>query len=411
MNIVLICYVYPPEVAPAGVMIRELAEDLSSAGHRVTVLTGWPNHPKGVLFPGFKAQWRQTEQHGRYSVMRVAHAICSKASALARLWVYLTFALSSFLNGLILGKQDVVVCLSTPLMGVWTAWALARLWRGKFVNVIFDLWPEAIHNAGLVGKTHPLYRLTRWVDTRNCLWSDEITTLGEGMRNQIAERGVDPEKVQVVPFWIDTDLIRPMDRNNAWRREQGIHPDTFVALFAGTIGYASGAQMLVQTAEAMADRSDILLLVVGEGVVKDELQQLAAERGSQNLKFLPFQPAERLAEMQSAADVGLVTLLPQSGSTSVPSKVLGYMAAGRAVIASATDDTDTARLIRQAECGLAVPAQDGEALAEAIVSLADDRSKAETLGRRARDYAVEHFSRGAVIGMYREVILGEASGG
>lgn len=411
MNILLICYVYPPEPAPAGVMVRELAEDLSSAGHRVTILTGWPNHPKGVLYPGFKTQWRHTEREGRYRVMRVAHAIRSKASALARLWVYFTFAVSSFLNGLVLGKQDVVVCLSTPLMGVWTAWAMARLWRGKFVNVIFDLWPEAIHNAGLVNQKNPLYRLARWVDTLNCLWSDEITTLGEGMRDQIADRGIDPQQVQIIPFWIDTDLIRPMDRDNAWRREQGIPTDKFVALFAGTIGYASGAQMLVHTAEAMADRHDILLLVVGEGVVKDELQRLAAERGCRNLKFLPFQPAERLAEMQSAADVGLVTLLPQSGSTSVPSKVLGYMAAGRAVIASATDDTDTARLIHQAQCGLTVPAQDGEALAEAIVSLADDRPRAAALGQRAREYAVEHFSRGAVIGMYRRVILGKARGG
>lgn len=408
MRILLICYVYPPEPAPAGVMVRELAEDLSASGHRVTVLTGWPNHPKGVLYPGFQARWRHTERDGRHRVVRVAHAICPKSSALARLWVYFTFAVSSLLNGLVLGRQDVVVSLSTPLLGVWTAWALARLWRGRFVNVIFDLWPEAIHNAGLVRRRHPLYRLARWLDTRNCLWSDEITTLGRGMRDQITERGIDPQRVHVIPFWIDTDRIRPMPRDNAWRRQQGIPPETFVALFAGTIGYASGAQMLVRTAEALVDRHDILLLIVGEGVAKDELQRLAAGRGVRNLKFLPFQPAERLAEMQSAADVGLVTLLPQSGSTSVPSKVLGYMAAGRAVLASATEDSDTARLIRQAECGLTVPAQDGAALAGAIISLADDRPRAEALGRRAREYAVEHFSRGAVVGMYRGVILGKA---
>ena len=407
MNILVICYVYPPEPAPAGIMVRDLAEDLASAGHDVTVLTGWPNHPRGRLFPGFQARWRHTERDGRHRVVRVAHAICSKASAMARLWVYFTFAVSSLLNGLVLGRQDVVVSLSTPLLGVWTAWALARLWRGRFVNVIFDLWPEAIRSAGLVRQRHPLYRLARRLDTRNCLWSDEITTLGQGIRDQIAERGIDPRRVHVIPFWIDTDRIRPMPRDNAWRREQRIPPETFVALFAGTIGYVSGAQMLVRTAETLADRQDILLLIVGEGVAKDELQRLAAERGLRNIKFLPFQPARRLAEMQSAADVGLVTLRPESGFTSVPSKVLGYMAAGRAVIASATEDTDTARLIRQAECGLAVPAQDGAALAGAIISLADDRPRAEAFGRRAREYAVEHFSRGAVIGKYREVILGE----
>jgi colanic acid biosynthesis glycosyl transferase WcaI len=411
LRVLIICYVHPPEVAPAGVMVRDLAEDLAAGGHDVTVLTGWPNHPRGKLFAGFRARWRHTERDGRHRLVRVAHGICSKASALGRLWVYFTFAVSSFLNGLVLGRQDVVVSLSTPLLGVWTAWALARLWRGRFVNVIFDLWPEVIRNAGLVRAANPLYRLTRWVDTRNCLWSDRITTLGEGMRDQIAERGIAPERIEVIPFWIDTDRIRPLPRDNAWRRQQGIAPEIFVALFAGTIGYASGAQMLVRTADALAGRGDILLLIVGEGVVKDELERLAAAQGARNLKFLPFQPADRLAEMQSAADVGLVTLLPQAGSSSVPSKVLGYMAAGRAVIASATDDTDTARLIRQAECGLAVAAQDGAALAEAIVSLADDRPHAEDFGRHARQYAVEHFSRGVVIGKYRQVILGQTPAG
>jgi len=204
---------------------------------------------------------------------------------------------------------------------------------------------------------------------------------------------------------VDTEKSKPLPRDNAWRREQGIAAETFVAMFAGTIGYASGAQVLADTAAALADRQDILLLVVGEGVVKAELERLAAERGLRNMRFLPFQPADRLAEMQSAADVGLVTLLPQSGMSSVPSKVLGYMAAGKPVVASVPEDTDTAGLIRRAECGGVTPAPDGGAMARAIESLADDRERTEGLGRRARQCAVESFSRAKVVAMYRDAIV------
>lgn len=405
MKILIICYVHPPEVAPAGVMVRELADDLAERGHDVTVLTGWPNHPYGKLFEGYRAAWRQVTPDGRHRLMRVGHAIQSKSSPLARLWVYFTFAVSSLCSGATLGRQDAVLCLSTPLLGVWTAWLLARMWGARFINVIFDLWPETLRNAGLIGDSLA-YRAIRRLDTLHCRLSDEISTLGQNLRQQIVARGIEPARVHVLPFWVDPDKIRPLSRLNDWRREQGIPDDTFVALFAGTIGYASGAQILARTAEALLDRPDILLLVVGEGVVKSELMGLAAQRKLPNLRFLPFQPAERLAEMQSTADVGLVTLLPGSGGSSVPSKVLGYMASGRPVIASCQDDADTAQLVRAGQFGLVTPCQDPQALAGAIRRLADDAPLRATYGQRARQWLLEHYSRPVVVEQYARLIVG-----
>jgi colanic acid biosynthesis glycosyl transferase WcaI len=235
--------------------------------------------------------------------------------------------------------------------------------------------------------------------------SDTIITLGENIRQQILLRGVATECVQILPFWIDTQRIRPLDSDNSWRRRQGIAPERFVAIFAGTIGYASGAQMLVHTAEKLADRPDILLLIVGEGPVKNELEVLANQRNLTNMRFLPFQPEEYLAEMQSTADVGLVTLLPKSSFTSVPSKVLGYMASGRAVVASVPAHSDTAQLINTAGCGIVVEAQDPQAMAQAIATLADDRQRCQNLGSRARSYTVEHLSRQAAVKQFQKVIM------
>ncbi len=406
MKILIICYVYPPEVAPAGIMVRELADALTDKGHQVTVQTGWPNHPQGKLFPGYQQKWRQMERHGRHNVQRVAMMIADKSSPIRRMGVYASFAASSFLNGLSLGRHDVVVCLSTPLMGVWTAWALARLWRARFVNVIFDLWPEAILNAGLI-KNNLLYRIIRKIDTLNCRCSDAISVLGQGMKDEVVARGIAPGNVDVIPFWIDTQKIKPISRDNPWRREQSIPPETFVALFAGTIGYTSGAQILVETAKLLEHRKNILILVVGEGVVKKELETMARDAGTANLRFLPFQPDSRLKEVQGTADVGLVTLLPDSGISSVPSKVLGYMAAGRPVIASAAENSDTARLISSAPCGLVCPPQNPQALADSIVQLADDELKCCDFGLNAREYAEKFFSPASVINKYERLICNQ----
>src|SRR5690606_33592347 len=132
----------------------------------------------------------------------------------------------------------------------------------------------------------------------------------------------------------------------------------FVALYAGTLGLVSGAQVIVRAADRLRARQDIVFLVVGEGAAKRAAMQEAKRLALNNIRFMSFQPRERLSEMQAAANVGLVTLAPGRGRTSVPSKVLGYMAAGRAVVAAVDRDSDTAREIERHECGVVVPADD-----------------------------------------------------
>jgi len=405
-SVVLVCHVFPPEPAPGGIMIAELAEHLARGGHRVTVVTGWPNHPSGVLYPGWARKRRQvTEDPRGFRVMRCDHSIHPRGRAGWRLWYYLTFALSAGLGVLRVHRPDVVVSLSTPLFGSPAAWLASRLKGARFVYAIFDLHPEATANAGQMTRGIA-YRVLRAVDAALCRRTDSIITLTEGLRDEILARGIDPGKVHVAPLWLDGDRIRPSERDNAWRHACGLSPDTFVALFAGTIGFASGAEVLLDAAERLGRRKDIVILCVGEGPVKDRMERAAAERRIVNLRFLPFQPEERLNEMQAAADTGLVTLLAEAGRTSMPSKVLAYMAAGRAVIASVSDDCDTARLVREDQCGIVVPCQDPSALAEAIEALADDRTLCSSLGRRGREAYERRFSRDAGAKRYEALIFG-----
>ncbi len=405
-KVVLVCHVFPPEPAPGGIMVAELAEHLARIGHEVTVITGWPNHPGGVLYHGWTRKRRQVLNDSRgFRVMRCNHSVHPRSRVGWRLWYYLTFAVSAALGLLRVRRPDVVFSLSTPLFGSPAAWIVSRLKRARFVYAIFDLHPEAALNAGQM-RRGIVYRMLRAVDTVLCRRSDSILTLTEGIRMEIMARGIDPGRVHVAPLWLDGDRIRPSERDNEWRRGCGLAPGTFVALFAGTIGYASGAEVLLDVAERLSRRQDIVMLCVGEGPVKDRMEKAAAERRITNLRFLPFQPEERLNDVQAAADAGLVTLLPQAGRTSMPSKVLAYMAAGRAVVASVSEDCETAILVRANECGIVVPCQDPSSLAEAIEALADDRSRCLELGNRGREAYERCFSRDAGVKRYEALILG-----
>lgn len=405
LRVFLIGYIYPPEVQSMGVMLQELAEDLARAGHDVTVVTGWPNHPAGVLFPGWKKQFCRVEDTPEgFRLVRCLHAICGIRKITSRLWYYLSFALSSYLNSMNLGPADVVVSMSTPIFGTWAARSLAKAKRAAFVYEIDDLLPEAARNAGMM-KEGMVYRTLRRLDTSLCRKSNAIVTLSNEMKSHIAARKVDEDKVHVVPFWIDTDKIVPRDRVNAWRRNQGISETAFVALYAGTIGLISGSEVLIDAAKQLKDRPEILFLIVGEGVGRDRLQERAVQEGLTNMRFLPFQPADVLADVFATADVGLVTLLPEAGKTSIPSKVLGYLAAGRGVVASVLSDCGLADLIRAGDCGRVVPCQDSTAIAQAIAQLADDREGCRDMGRRGRSYVEREYGRSRCTKTYESLLV------
>lgn len=385
----------------------ELAEDLAAAGHRVTVLTGWPNHPKGILYKGWKVRFRHVSWDPKgYRIVRCGHAMVPRGRMSGRMWYYLTFGLSALINGLMIKRIDTVYNDSTPLFGTWLGWLLAKAKCARVVYSIMDLYPESAGNAGMM-REGLVYRMLRWADTRLCKRSDAIATLSEGLKRGIAKRGIDPKRIKVIPFWVDPDKIRPCNRENPWRRAHGIPTDKFVVLYAGTIGYISGAEVLVNAARRLQVCDDILILVVGEGVAKAQMEKQARDAGLSNMRFLPFQSAEVLSDMQATADVGLVTLLPKAGETSFPSKVLGYMAAGRAVIASCSETADTASLIRNGGFGVVTPTQDPQTLADAIRTLADDRKRCEALGAKARAYLLKHLSRQIVVEKYKKVILGD----
>ena len=405
MNVAIVCYIYPPEVAPAGQMVKELSEDLTAAGHSVSVITAFPNHPKGVLFDGWEMETAREEEHDGVRVVRVAHSTSPDRGVKARLRFYTTFAINSFRAGMKLGRLDAVLCLSSPVVGAFFCWLLAFCRRARFFYIIWDIYPEVAVSTGAI-KPGLLARICLKLDTWLCRRAAKVVTISGGMKRTLLERGLLEESVDLVPVWLDTDEIKPQERMNAWRREQDIDEGKFVALYAGTVGLISGAEIVLDAAARLAHHEDVMILFVGDGEMKPTLVARARELGLTNVRFVPFQPRERLAEVQSTADVGLVTLKRGKGRTSVPSKVLGYMAAGRPVLASVDFDCDTALWVENSGGGWVTPAEDATALADALVRAANNRSESDRRGASGRAFLERELSRTGCTGAYEALIRG-----
>jgi colanic acid biosynthesis glycosyl transferase WcaI len=191
--------------------------------------------------------------------------------------------------------------------------------------------------------------------------------------------------------WVDTELIRPLPKINSFTRENNLS-ERFVVLYAGNIGLSQGLETILSTAEMLADQKDIQFVFVGDGAGREVLQFQAKQRHLPNVQFNSYLPRERLPELLACADVSLVILRRGVGSDSLPSKTFSIMASGRPLIVSIDEESETWKLVKRAEAGVWVPPEDPSKLAEAILTLKQDKALCERLGQNGRVWAEQHHS-------------------
>lgn len=397
-SLMLISQWFPPEHAPMGYMLKELAEHMAGQGWAVDVVTGFPNHPSGKVFEPYRKKLLLREQLGNIRVNRLWLFTSERRSLITRALNFLSFMCSVLVFLLFRKPPALVFAVMQPLPIGAMLTVLARIKGFKLILNVQDLHPDVMVDLGLI-RNPMLIRFLRKLETTGYLRADALAVICEGFKGHVRQKG-STRPVAVIPNWIDIDEIHPrvFDPNPVCE-QAGISQGSHVVLYAGTLGHVSGAQVAIEAARHAAHRSDVVWLFVGEGPIVDQLKTQA--QGLPQVRFLPFQPRSRLLAVQNAATVSIVSLLPGKGLFSVPSKVLGYMAAAKPVVASVDADSETGRLVGAAGCGLVCQPGQGKALADAVLGLVDNPSQAQAYGASGRQYLEAHFSKAQVCGRYQ----------
>jgi putative colanic acid biosynthesis glycosyltransferase WcaI len=402
VNITLISQFYWPESFGAGVWTAELAEWLHLRGHNVSVITGFPNHPDGVIFPKYRGMIFKTEMHGGVRVFRTwLYATPRTRNLWQRVLSQASFSTSLLLGMFFVPRADVVWYASPPLPGTISAWLLARLHGAALVMNISDLEPERSIALGLFTNRY-LIRTLRAIERFCYKHSDRICVLSQGTKEWLVARGVPDAKVSITSNWADGQLIRPMPLKESLRAELGIGPQEFVVLYSGNMGYTmSDLEGLVEAARRLSEHKDIRFVLAGDGVRRKTLESLAA--GLQNVMLLPIQSRDRYARLLATADLCLVVLNREGTYASVPSKTYSIMAAGKPVLAVCEAGNDVARVVREADVGGHVLPGDIDALVDTVRRYRDNPLLVETQGVRARAYFERHHSPSIGMSAYEDV--------
>ena len=402
-RVLITTQVFPPEIHPTAVMAAELAAGLARRGLDVTVAAGRPHHPTGNAAPGYGGLWRSDAADG-YRVVRLWHPTFESRRIAVRAWVMATQMVSTTIAAAMSGRPDVVLSFGgPPLVGPVLSGLLAGAWGAPLVTVIHDLYPDVAVESGAV-RSSVLIGAARLAERLQYRLSDRLIVLGETTRDLLVEaHGIPTERLSVLPVWLDPDEIRPGPRDNAWRREAGIGSDRFVVLYSGTAGIVSGAGVLEEVSRLVDD--DVDLVLVGGGAAWKALDDRRRSGAlPPNVRLYPYQPRERLAEVQAASDLSLLTLLPGRGRTSVPSKLQGYMAAGRPVLASVDDACDSSILVRRGGFGLVVPPCDARAIADGIREARRDPARLGAWGASARSVFERENAREPIVDRYADLL-------
>jgi colanic acid biosynthesis glycosyl transferase WcaI len=200
-------------------------------------------------------------------------------------------------------------------------------------------------------------------------------------------KGVSQDRLVLFPNWVDTTAIKPLPAPSPLREEFGIAPEQRVALYSGNIGEKQGLEMIIAAARMVRQRTDLLFVICGDGAARLRIERSA--EGLTNVRFFPLQPLERLNELLNLADIHL---LPQKQDVEcfvMPSKLLGMMASGRPIVASARQGSDLSDIV--SECGLVVPPGDSDGFADAVLKLMDDQELTQRLGQHARQLSIEKW--------------------
>ncbi len=391
MRILFLCQYFPPEPGAPAARTHEHAREWVRQGHDVTVVCGLPHYPEGVVPPAYRGRLLFTEEVDGIRVLRCWLFATANRGALRRSLSFVSFLFMATLAALIkAGPCDVVAATSPQMLCGLAGWIVAALKRRPFVLEVRDLWPKQIIDLGVI--THPvlvwpLSRLESFLYRR----ARVIVTVAQAASEDIIARGVSRYKVRTIPNGVDLDFFTPADRKNGVREAQG-WGDRFVALYIGAHGLSQGLEVVLDAAERLKERADLLFVFVGAGARKAALADMAREKGLQNVRFLPAVPKEQMPAHYAAADLCLVPLLKRDVFlTNIPSKMFEIMACARPIVLGAAGQA--LQLLNESGGGVAVPPEDSQALAEAVAQWTGDPAAARRCGERGRNYAQAHFSR------------------
>jgi glycosyltransferase involved in cell wall biosynthesis len=382
MNILLISQYYYPE----QFLINEIAAELVKRGHKITVLTGLPNYPDGVVPEQYK-HGKRDEVVGGIRIIRTYERGRGKGKANLVL-NYLSYAFSASRKAKRLGKFDLVFCYQlSPITMAAPAVAYKKKYHVPIMLYCLDIWPESAQAHIGTGK---LYSIIAKYSKKIYSQCDKIAVTSEPfIQYMVSKNGIDKNRLVYIPQHADGEMLNM----NLAAADNGI----VNFMFAGNLGKGQKIETIIKAVALLKDRKDFCVHVVGGGSMKSALELLADElEVTDKIIFHGQKPRSEMKEWYKKADALLITLRGNNfvGNT-MPGKLQTYMTTGKPIFGAINGAAK--QVIEEAKCGSCVPAEDVDGLAQIMLDYIEHKDKYSECGENGRKYFKKHFTMSVFI--------------
>jgi glycosyltransferase involved in cell wall biosynthesis len=390
MHILFISQYFHPEIGAASERISGFARNLSGFGHKITVITGFPNYPFDKKYPGYKKKLFSVEKYNGVKVIRVWLFTTGSAGVAARLLNYFSFMITSIAAGLRVRDLDFVFATSGPIFAGLAGYILSRTKKVPFIFDVRDIWPERIY-AGTDMKRGFATKMLEKLEMILYAKAVKIIAVTKGVKANIVSKGVSAEKVNVITNGVDTNIFATLPLNHALVETLGIGQNKFTVIYAGTLGLFQDIDLIVECAERLRNYEDILFLIVGGGARRDEFCEKVERRELINVIMVPPVSSTELNNYINLSDIGINANTDHPhNDMAIPVKMFPYMACAKPVVLANTGEI--AEIVAENNVGECVPPGDIEAFSSAILKLYQNRELCRQCGENGYKLVIDKFS-------------------
>jgi glycosyltransferase involved in cell wall biosynthesis len=402
LKILYLSQYFPPEMGAPSARVFELSRRWVSKNTDVTILTGFPNHPTGIIPETYQGHHFMREKKEGIKIIRTYIYAAANKGFIKRVVSYLSFMFSSIIQGThASGQQDLIIATSPQFFVGIAGYIISRLKRIPFIFEIRDLWPESIVQLGLI-KSKFLILILEWIELFLYRKAAHIIAVTDTTVDILVERGIHKEKISVIKNGVDLQLFTNQNNQDALKEKYGF-TGKFIVSYIGTHGLSHALDKVLETTRLMKESKEIVFLLVGEGAEKEKLKSIAKANNLSNVVFVDQINKNELPGYYALSDIVLVTLrkLPLFQHV-IPSKLFEIMAMKRPIIISV--DGEARKIVESAKSGLFCEPGNPEALKSRIKELYEDKEKRDCLGENGYKYVMKNFNRNTLADNYLEIL-------
>ncbi len=397
MKILLLTEYFPPEIGAGSTRAYEHSSQWVKNGHDVTVITGFPDYPDGIIPQKYKGYKFLIEDIEGIRVIRTYTFPAPNKGFFRRVISFLSFMISSIVQGIVASKrQDILIATSPPFLVGVSGYIISKFKSIPFVFEVRDLWPESAIQLGEL-KNKFVIKFLKRIELYLYHRAKLIVPVAESTINVLLKMGIEENKISVIKNGVDLETIRqPLSIKNE-------NTNKFVVTYIGTIGLSHALDKVVECAELLKDEDTILFQIIGEGAEKENLNNMIEKLSLNNVKLINKIEREQLTEYYSKADILLVTLRKLDIFRKViPSKLFEIMAFEKPILISV--DGEARSIVEKARAGLFVQPENPEDLRDKILYLKNRPDLLKEFGKNGRIFVKENFDRSKLAQKY-ELLL------